>query len=273
MAKPKILVCAHDAGGANLLFHWAVRAKSRLSIVANVEGPAASVFSNEFPEFSRQDCQGLDAVIASTGWQSDFEFNWLQRAKENQVKSISYLDHWVNFESRFIRNQTTVLPDQLWCADGVASEIASSSSFFKNTDVRQVGNYYWQDIKRKLTCSDESQILLLHEPIRDPNAPIDAILQKVRRYLAQVPRETVLVFRPHPSGLDSFGEQLVDMIQQDYQLTLSHQTLDADLSQAQRVIGYLSTALALSAWLHKETYSFYWEPVPEYLRAFGVQPI
>ena len=54
-----------------------------------------------------------------------FELKCIQNAKDEGVRTISFVDHWVNFRLRFLNKENTpVYPDQVWVVDEKARQLA-----------------------------------------------------------------------------------------------------------------------------------------------------
>lgn len=269
--KPKVtvLVCAHDAGGANLIFAWATRAQNHVTIQQHVAGPADGIFASTFAPF--QDWSTVDYLVCGTGWQSDFELATMQKAKAQGIKTIAYLDHWVNFEARFQCQNSRLLPDELWCADEQAISVVTRSSILSSLSVKQIGNYYWRDIYQSLPEKKADAILLVHEPVRDPAADHQKLIQHCLDILLTSKDHERIIFRVHPSGLDTFGEKLLAALQKNFTCDISTQNLAEDISSATKVVGYLSVVLAMVANMGKPVNSFYLGEKPDYLEYFGVR--
>lgn len=272
--KLKVLLVAHDAGGANVIFHWALRAQNRVSFYQYLEGPAIKVFGDAFS--TNFEWEELDYVVSGTGWQSDFEIRAIQKSLNNGIPVVAYLDHWVNYLERFLLNNKIVLPSILWSADAVSKSLINDIEDFSSVPVRQIGNYYWSSVKRdvlKISCSDANSILIIHEPIRDPMVDQDDILFRLALFLDGLPESVAIVFRPHPSGLENFGHRQVRLIKQKRSVFMSVGPLEKDLANAQIVVGYLSMVLPMAAYLGIEARSFSRTPLPHFMDALGVKSI
>ena len=65
------------------------------------------------------------------------------------VPSIAVIDHWVNYQARFIREGVTALPDQIWVADPYAATIARAC--FPAIDVLTYPNHYLARLAQEIT--------------------------------------------------------------------------------------------------------------------------
>ncbi len=169
----KTAVVCHDAGGAEVVSSY-VRHHNIDSLFV-LEGPALKVFQRKLGSIkisSLKDAIYQSAsVLCGTSWQSDIEFNAIKLARELEKSSVAFLDHWVNYQDRFIRFGETVLPDKIWVGDMIAESIAKRA--FPNTSIVLIDNPYLQDIKNELhnyqigrLCMDESiSVIYICEPI------------------------------------------------------------------------------------------------------------
>jgi hypothetical protein len=71
---------------------------------------------------------GIDCVFAGTSHPESsgyFELNCIRQAQQAGIKTISFVDHWVNFRLRFLdENKELVLPDEIWVLDEKARQLA-----------------------------------------------------------------------------------------------------------------------------------------------------
>jgi hypothetical protein len=119
-------IVAHDAGGAELLSSY-VQSHTGEYLFA-MKGPAISVFDSEVEGFENSSLETVlsnsRTIITGSGWQSDFEWDAIGKAKERGTKVITFLDSWENYESRFVRNSVQVMPDEIWVSNATALALA-----------------------------------------------------------------------------------------------------------------------------------------------------
>lgn len=209
----KLLIVAHDAGGAQILASYAAVAAKSAAIY--VEGPAEKIFSTHLATHTFFDSL-VDAVNSSTvvltgsGWSSDLEWRALRIAKNRGAKSITFLDHWVNYRTRFVRDGVEVLPDEIWVGDCFAFEKAEK--VFPEIPVRLEPNPYFSEIRdrarqayagRNVKPSSESptRVLYAAEPASsnrgyDQAEALDFFFSHLGRLL---PGKVQVTIRAHPS--------------------------------------------------------------------------
>ncbi len=157
--KPKVLVVAHDAGGAELIAAYVRAHKRQSNYHIFAAGPATRVFlrngltaspaprtSNEVSALIEKNKDAAFALLGS-GWMTHIEWDALLQANKAGVHTIVYLDSWINFREVFgypKKGWRKNIPDELWVADKAAFTLAKR--FFPNTPVRLVKNQYFVDV-------------------------------------------------------------------------------------------------------------------------------
>lgn len=217
-----ICVVSHDAGGAEILSSYVRQQKPDCCFVLG--GPAVKIFERKLgPVQVRSLSEAVAAserVLCGTSWQSDIELQAIELARTLGKPSAAFLDHWVNYRERFIREGKTYLPDEIWVGDALAGQQATS--LFPDLPVFQIDNPYFADLQRELagiertrdTDRDGVRILYVCEPLREHAlleygnerhwgyVEEDALrycLRHVELLGAQIAQ---IVLRPHPSERD-----------------------------------------------------------------------
>jgi hypothetical protein len=212
------LVACHDAGGAELVSSW-LRRNGSDDCLFLLQGPALGIFERKLGALPMV-CldEGLaraTSLLCGTSWQSMLELEAIDAARARRIRSVAFLDHWVNYRERFGRSSHLRMPDELWVADDAAFRLAMSE--FPGTPITVVGNPYFEDLRSELATLP---------PVAPPGAPLDVLyicepagdfghmalevstigydehealrffLQRLHRLGAPVRR---VVVRPHPS--------------------------------------------------------------------------
>ena len=171
-----VLICCHDAGGAEVLSEW-VRAESDKVYRFLLDGPAATIFRRKFGHLPLLDSAAayaglstVDFVLTGTSWASTLELECLAQARTRGIFSAAYLDHWVNFSTRFNDRERDVFPDEIWTGDEEAFAIAKRT--FPHRVVRLRRNPYFEKISEDFArlpasqlSADEARILYVCEPV------------------------------------------------------------------------------------------------------------
>ena len=239
-ANQMICVVSHDAGGAEVLAGYI--AKHSLECAYVLAGPAVLVFERKFGRLaipSLEEALGrCDLLLCGTSWQSDLEWTAMGIARREGKRSVAFLDHWVHYRERFVRNGEERLPDEVWVGDSIAMDTARKC--FPRLPVRLVPNPYVEDLKRelavhrKLIASDSSisrglKVLFVCEPLSEHGllefgderhwgyTEYDALRYFLFNLFALGKPVDIVVVRPHPSEptekydwvRDEFGERIV----------------------------------------------------------------
>lgn len=214
-------IVAHDAGGAELLANYIKRSSLKGATFA-IEGPAVSVFRRVLGEVKVDTLECAldrsDWALTGSSWQSDLEWRALKLARTLGKRTVTFLDHWLNYRDRFVRMDVECLPDVLWVADRYAQQIAERE--FPNATIENRGNPYLESIAeqaaRQLSVIESGQaqrVLIVTEPVSVHAlkqygdalyfgyTEFDAValmLARLPQLLGGNPLERIVV-RPHPS--------------------------------------------------------------------------
>ncbi len=82
-------------------------------------------------------------MLCGSSGEADLERRAVRAARAAGVRSVVWLDHWVNYPARFVLDGETVLPDELWVADEHAARLARAT--VPGPPVRVRGNPYLED--------------------------------------------------------------------------------------------------------------------------------
>lgn len=141
-----IQACSYDAGGGNVLAH--LLSERRIPANFLVKGPSIEIYSSLFSNFWERNSDTLaletDLLFASTGWASEHEFNFMKQAISRGVPVIAILDHWTNYNQRFIRNDETIIPDYFLVLDDWSEKIVVDS--FKKPKIIRDENFYLKNL-------------------------------------------------------------------------------------------------------------------------------
>jgi hypothetical protein len=221
---PLVLV-AHDAGGAEILSSLVARGglPAGIDVRLVLEGPAHAVFLRKLGPVQTwplaQAMRGAAMLLAGTGWQSSLEWDALRQAREQGVPAIAFLDHWVNYRRRFVRQGVCCLPDALWVGDDDAWVLARAE--LPERPAFLVPNPYFDAMREALAALPRQaalqaapqaglRVLFVCEPVREPALHMhgserhwgyteEEALAFALDSLPALGRIDSLVVRPHPS--------------------------------------------------------------------------
>lgn len=264
----RVLIVAHDAGGAEILAHYVQQQLLLENCLFVIDGPAKKVFKRVLGELSccslQQGLAQADWCLCGTSWQSDLEWQALKQAKLLGKRVVSFIDHWINYQQRFIRSGELMLPDELWVGDYYAKEIAQKT--FPDIPIYLVDNPYLKSIAREIKqlktgfVQDEdakTTLLFVSENISGHARlkygdehyfgytefeAIEFLLSNLDSLDSQI--KTVLI-RPHPSD---YPDKYADILKRyPDKLRMSQgETLLSDIQGANWVAGCESMALVVA---------------------------
>lgn len=153
--KKKVLIASHDAGSANLLSNWAKNYGYTYDYDFLLKGPAIKIFKQNFPKIiikkSIPKNQNYIFVITGTSLISRLEIDVINSFKK-KIKTIAFIDHWINYKKRFIKNNKYILPDEIWVTDIIAFKLAKK--IFKKITIKLKYNYYLINLKKNFKKLD-----------------------------------------------------------------------------------------------------------------------
>jgi hypothetical protein len=259
-----VAVVSHDAGGAEILSSYVVQ--QGLTCNYSLAGPALKIFERKLGPVNavplEEAIRQSDRLLCGTSWQSDLEWQAIKMARQQGKRSVAFLDHWVNYRERFIRGGETCLPDEIWVGDDQAKTVAQR--VLPEVKTRQVGNPYFDDLKRELAAMPAPgitgkiglNVLFVSAPVREHGlrefgnerhfgyTEEDALryfLSNLHIFERSIGR---IVIRPHPSEpLHKY-----DWVKEEYQLPIvngGNRTLLEEIVESDVVVGFESMAMVV----------------------------
>ena len=142
-------VVCHDAGGAELISNYVIN-KKNINFV--IRGPAKKIFQNNIKNFKNisfiKAIKKSKIVICGTSAFSDLEKKTIKKCKEKNIKVVSWIDNWTNYEKRFLLDGKLILPDEIWVSDIRAYK--KIKKIFPNIAVIKKKNFYFANLKKKI---------------------------------------------------------------------------------------------------------------------------
>ena len=170
LSNSSLIVISHDAGGANVLHSFLQVHNLRPSKLLT-NGPATQIFESIQIDNKNYLNKKGEVILASTGWQTDFEIKLIGPAVASGKRVIIFLDHWTNFENRLKFNSETIFVSEIVTFDREAKRLASG--IFTNSTIYCFENYYLQKQAILVTNLKKNlqgylyDFLFIGEPIRD----------------------------------------------------------------------------------------------------------
>ena len=274
-SKDRIGIVANDAGASNLIMGWVSHHKF-LNFFFCLSGPSKKIFQDNHLFGAIYDIEEImktcNVIITGTSYESMLEHNARLKAKKSKILSIAVLDHWVNYELRFIRNKQKVLPNIIWVFDEFAEKKAKN--LFKNINIERQKNFYINDLAEKINKLGRkndyknTNILYVLEPMRKNSKIIgylyeyeilDFFINKIRKM--NFDNDLDIKLRLHPSEESKKYDKWLHL-QNKRNISISlEKSLCEDIAWADIVVGYDSYALVVanaaskicfSSKLHKE---------------------
>lgn len=248
---------AHDAGGAHILASLIKRKKWPATLV--LEGPAKKVFEERLgrPPVTATLEEAVNETtlfLTGSGWESNLEWQAVFLGKALGIRTITFLDHWVNYRGRFTRNGTESLPTEIWVGDEFAPDLAEKE-FSGQAKIVFEPNPYFLDLKEKQSSvpfrpSGRSvKILYAREPVELTQSfrEVDAFKYLLDNLNLFGTRPKQITLRPHPSGSEP-DDLLIELNPQLFAVGGKKQLVD-EILEHDVVVGCHTMALAVAFYL------------------------
>ena len=264
LPHPTAVVC-HDAGSANHILAWLRSDNCAEYIQPYMTGPAQKIWAESFPNkptasSMTEALTGAKSLLSGTGWASDLEHNARRLARKTGIKAVAMIDHWVNYENRFVREGVQLLPDEIWVVDDYAFDLARETFpccqvFLKKDTYSQ---YLLAEVQPVSDTTGNSLLYIL-EPMRSnwgrssqgEFQALDYMIENLQ--FLGLPEDTVVKLRPHPS--DPLGKYDGYLTKQSvHLLELDQGSLVESLSESKWVAGCQSFALTLALKAERTVY-------------------
>ena len=269
-----IAVVSNDAGSAEIISSWLLLQNEEFLLV--LDGPAIDIFARKI---SNTKIHSLDVALKKADWLitgtsifSSLELDAIAKSKVMNLKSVTFLDHWVNYPQRFIKDNKMLLPDELWTGDIYAYDLAKK--IFPDTKIVFEENAYFRSIKNasinfkkgSFSNNKSKYILYLCSPVADHSKLLHNDEKywgydehdRIKYFMLNLHRlntySNKIVLRPHPSESNEKYNWVVD----EFGPTVSiggKKTLLEEVMDSELVVGCNSMGLAIAIILDKRAVS------------------
>lgn len=280
LLNKKVLVVSHDAGGAEVLSHFIKCELNLEKLTFFLSGPAVGIFHknlgvNKNSKTLEIDLKKNEILITSTSWESNIEYEALKLAVKYHMDTYTMLDHWVNFESRLVRNDIEILPNHFIVQDRYAMTLANE--IWPNLKIVEKPNYYLIDQQSKYNkkmatksskkCDDsilylwdpslkhKSKMQLENEITNLPNFYDERdAFSLFKSKIPVIPGDPKKIrVRFHPSMTEDDKKEACNYIGRSFEISTSE--LIDDLLACVSVVGCNSMAMAIALNVGKRVFS------------------
>ena len=294
----KILIVAYEAGGAQILSSLVRLSKFKDRFLYCLAGPAMSIFEHKIGSFQNNDLEVIssleeerDFVLTGSSLVPEWERNAIKLAKERGVSCATFVDHWVNYRTRFLPAQLqssemddemfrNFLPDKVIVSDEYGMRFALDSGIQRERLIK-VPNPNFVEIRKEfekisamknnkyMKKREKTTFLYASEPIFDDFEKIygdgnywgytewdvaECIVNFVRKYHDKIEK---FILRLHPNEALTKYDDFLSKYPEVSLITISKKVniLD-DLDNVDIVIGADTMALVIGLICGKEIFSF-----------------
>lgn len=259
----KIGIVCNDAGGSEIISSWLLTKNNKVNF--HLSGPAINIFKKKFSIKKNLNLSDLinnsDVIITGTSLKSMQEINAIKHSKLKKKKVISFIDHWVNYEKRFIRRGVKILPNIIVAHDSKSYHLLRKKfpkqikiNFIKNAYFKLVLNRYKNISKNKK--KNKFVFFSSNNDISISNlSDIDCLKNTIRFIKKNFNKENNkidIILRCHPSENKKKYNKI--KIKNTNIVIDSNNDLLKTISENQFFFGYESMALVIAKICKKNTY-------------------
>jgi len=162
----KILFIFSDPGGAKpILSYIRINELENYKVVSDRKYDFFSEFNCEVEQYIVNSETKIlnqfkpDCVFTATSYTSNIELKFIEKANQFGIKTISFIDHYTNFQTRFKLYNSYIYPQEIFVIDERAYKIAEDTKLTDFSDVKISGNYYHSYLKDWKPTKPRSEIL------------------------------------------------------------------------------------------------------------------
>ena len=105
-----------------------------------------------------------DYILTGTSYTSKIELKFISCAKKLNINTYSYIDHYTNYEERFIFDNHYIFPKNIILIDEIAKKIAIKTILSNHSNLIVINNFY-HDFLRNWTPKTERENFLENRQI------------------------------------------------------------------------------------------------------------
>jgi len=263
ISNKKLGIVCNDAGGAEIISSWLKRVKNKFYL--SLSGPALVIFRRKFRNIKLDNLKNVisksDLIVTGTSLKSNKELEAIKISRKYKKKTITFLDHWVNYRRRFVRNNIIVQPNYLIVSDKEAFRIAKDE--FKNSITIFIKkNFYLLDLKKKISKINskikKNNFVYFSSNLDSTSYPYsdNFILKKGVEFMKKNNklRDFNILIRKHPSeNRNKYKNLEIEGIKIFID---KHKELNNTIDENNYFFGFESMALVVASICGKKTYSF-----------------
>ena len=250
----KLLVAAHDAGGANQLIY---RFRGTKEADFFLTGPAAfiadSIKLNYSSSLDLNQIRKYDLVYVGSNSKPQLSDRILSAALSQEIETVGVLEHWVNYSTRW-----DVHPDRVEVQD-IRAFVGGLYTF--GLRIRLSRNYYLQFLKSKVKshAQENDGLLVILQLLGDEFVHAESnscFCSGIENFVGLIPGISRITLREHantPSAL--CVEYLSKSLNKTVTVSGLNKPIEDDLLMNGFVLGLDSYALYLARRLGKQVFS------------------
>ena len=264
-SNSKVLIIGKDAGSANIISSFVK--KKKIKALYNLKRPALEIFKKKRILIKKNtlniSSKNFDLLITGTSLSNRFELNTIKKAKKNNIYSVSFLDHWVNYKERFLLKNQFIFPNEIIVGDIDAYSLAKKNFRNKKVLVSLIPNYYFKEKKKlKIKKKNKETLVLLSSNFNSLNEDLKdkeifrLILNKMKKFIIKKNIKKIII-KNHPSE----DKKKFKNLKVNYQsfgflkIEITNKTLEEVLKKNQYIAGFDTMGLVIAKLFNCNTFN------------------
>jgi hypothetical protein len=244
MKAARILISAHDAGGANQVLY---KFKTDPTAHFALTGPACKIAESldiEYDSnFENIDFMSFNRIVVASNSEPQLADEVLKHAQNLKIKTFGFFDHWVNYSNRWSKHPDRFLVSDLNAFIGVLTTFQKIPILTSNSYLKEVVDRY---SRQPNNMAKYPLIILQPIDLKESHKHqkcICASLEKIK----SISRSEILILRMHYKSLpEECTFHLRTITDMDLVFSDPGTPIEFDLARASIVVGYDSYALFLA---------------------------
>ena len=195
-----------------------------LACIRNINLKKKLIFINKknFYKLKKINFEKIKLIITGTSLGSSIDKNLVKLGKKKNIMTISVIEHWTNFQSRFKLDKKNYFPDRIFVNDKFALNIAIKNKLPKKL-IDIAGNLRLEQVEKSklkklsnwaaaIKKKYKKIILFISEPIKNDKKYLSTDYRcdeifTLKKIINQIDAQTLLIIKVHPNEkLEKFSK-------------------------------------------------------------------
>jgi hypothetical protein len=140
--QPKTLVAAHDLGGANQVIYSFLGGANSFALTGPAQQIGLALGLSNLLENSHVNLVNFDKLVVSSNLHHEYSDRLLIEARSLGIPTVGFLDHWVNFRSRWPVTPDKIVVTDLYAFLNAIAIFGLRVRLYPNSYLKRIRNQY-----------------------------------------------------------------------------------------------------------------------------------